>query len=123
TSSALIPDLLPSSLSPSAPSLPSSLLFLTLLVQVVQNIHGPHLIVVPKSTLPNWLKEFEHWVPDLRVFGIIGTYEERVRLPYSPPRPLQPRLGFFHPPWPPPCSSSPCPVSLGSPLSSSRPLS
>ena len=28
---------------------------------------GPHLIVVPGSTLDNWLREFEKWLPDLTV--------------------------------------------------------
>jgi SNF2 family DNA or RNA helicase len=28
---------------------------------------GPHLIVVPGSTLDNWLREFEKWLPDMKV--------------------------------------------------------
>jgi SNF2 family DNA or RNA helicase len=28
---------------------------------------GPHLIVVPGSTLDNWLREFEKWLPDMTV--------------------------------------------------------
>ncbi|KAF6749248.1 P-loop containing nucleoside triphosphate hydrolase protein [Ephemerocybe angulata] len=31
----------------------------------VRGTPGPHLVVVPKSTLQNWKREFEHWVPDL----------------------------------------------------------
>ncbi|KAL0221705.1 hypothetical protein RCL1_001559 [Eukaryota sp. TZLM3-RCL] len=40
-------------------------------------VKGPHLIVVPKSTLPNWLREFAHWFPSCKAEGILGTKEER----------------------------------------------
>ena len=32
-----------------------------------EKISGPHLIVVPKTTLGNWVKEFAQWYPALRV--------------------------------------------------------
>ncbi|KAJ1679398.1 chromatin remodeling complex Adenosinetriphosphatase, partial [Spiromyces aspiralis] len=35
-----------------------------------RSIEGPHLVVVPKSTLHNWKSEFNRWVPDLKA-GII----------------------------------------------------
>ncbi|KAI5991718.1 SNF2 family N-terminal domain-containing protein [Pisolithus orientalis] len=38
---------------------------------------GPHLIVVPKSTLQNWAREFERWTPDINVVVLTGTKEER----------------------------------------------
>ena len=28
---------------------------------------GPHLIVVPSSTMDNWRKELELWAPDIKV--------------------------------------------------------
>jgi SWI/SNF-related matrix-associated actin-dependent regulator 1 of chromatin subfamily A len=31
-----------------------------------QNVPGPHLVVVPGSTLENWLREFEHFSPELK---------------------------------------------------------
>ncbi|KAF5332495.1 hypothetical protein D9611_005470 [Ephemerocybe angulata] len=43
----------------------------------VRGIPGPHLVVVPKSTLQNWKREFEHWVPDFNVVVLTGTKEER----------------------------------------------
>ncbi|KAI0931115.1 hypothetical protein AcW1_001399 [Taiwanofungus camphoratus] len=41
---------------------------------------GPHLIVVPKSTLQNWSREFERWTPDVNTVVLTGTKEERATL-------------------------------------------
>ncbi|EIW69137.1 hypothetical protein TREMEDRAFT_68987 [Tremella mesenterica DSM 1558] len=41
---------------------------------------GPHLIVVPKSTLDNWAREVEKWVPGFRTIILQGTKEERAVL-------------------------------------------
>lgn len=38
---------------------------------------GPHLVVVPKSTLDNWVREFHHWVPGFRIITLRGNKEER----------------------------------------------
>ncbi|KAF9516064.1 hypothetical protein BS47DRAFT_1371876 [Hydnum rufescens UP504] len=35
-------------------------------------INGPHLVVVPKSTLDNWAREFAHWIPDFDVVVLTG---------------------------------------------------
>ncbi|KAF8131403.1 SNF2 family N-terminal domain-containing protein [Boletus edulis] len=43
-------------------------------------VHGLHLIVVPKSTLQNWAREFEQWTPDVNVVVLTGTKEERAEL-------------------------------------------
>lgn len=40
-------------------------------------ISGPHIILVPKSTLSNWLNECRRWCPILRTLRFHGT---RVRL-------------------------------------------
>ncbi|KAM0747938.1 hypothetical protein T439DRAFT_305108 [Meredithblackwellia eburnea MCA 4105] len=42
-----------------------------------RNIHGPHLVIVPKSTLDNWYREFEKWVPGFNVCMLRGNKEER----------------------------------------------
>lgn len=32
-----------------------------------ENCNGPHLVMVPKSTLSNWCNEFKRWCPVIRV--------------------------------------------------------
>ena len=41
---------------------------------------GPHLIVVPKSTLSNWIKELQRWAPTLKTIKFHGTKEEREKI-------------------------------------------
>lgn len=41
------------------------------------SLPGPHLIVVPKSTLQNWKREFERWTSFFRVVILTGSKEER----------------------------------------------
>ncbi|SPO20424.1 related to helicase-dna-binding protein [Ustilago trichophora] len=38
---------------------------------------GPFLVVVPNSTLPNWMREFEKWMPQFRVVPYWGEGEAR----------------------------------------------
>ncbi|XP_068969268.1 SWI/SNF-related matrix-associated actin-dependent regulator of chromatin subfamily A containing DEAD/H box 1 homolog [Bombus flavifrons] len=38
---------------------------------------GPHLIVVPSSTMENWNNELERWSPGLKVVQYYGSQEER----------------------------------------------
>ncbi|EEY63798.1 chromatin-remodeling complex ATPase chain, putative [Phytophthora infestans T30-4] len=44
-----------------------------------ENISGPHIVLVPKSTLSNWLAEFKRWCPSLRAVKFHGNKEERQR--------------------------------------------
>jgi len=37
-----------------------------------RNINGPHMVLVPKSTLANWMNEFKKWCPTLRAVCLIG---------------------------------------------------
>ena len=43
-----------------------------------RNINGPHMILVPKSTLANWMNEFKKWCPSLRTVCLTGDQETRV---------------------------------------------
>uniref|UniRef100_A0A665UDY1 SWI/SNF related, matrix associated, actin dependent regulator of chromatin, subfamily a, member 5 n=1 Tax=Echeneis naucrates TaxID=173247 RepID=A0A665UDY1_ECHNA len=45
-----------------------------------RNIPGPHMVLVPKSTLYNWMNEFKRWVPSLRAVCLIGDRDERTAL-------------------------------------------
>ncbi|KAK6590886.1 SWI SNF related transcriptional regulator ATpase [Cryptosporidium xiaoi] len=49
---------------------------LTYLYEHKEN-HGPHLVIVPLSTLPNWQKEFEKWSPSLSIMCFKGSRYER----------------------------------------------
>lgn len=42
-----------------------------------KGIRGPFLLLVPKSTVGNWLRELSHWCPSLNVECLKGTKEER----------------------------------------------
>ena len=40
----------------------------------------PHIIIVPKSTLANWAKEFRRWAPSMQTFEFYGNAAEREQL-------------------------------------------
>ncbi|KUI72885.1 ISWI chromatin-remodeling complex ATPase ISW2 [Cytospora mali] len=46
----------------------------------IMGITGPHLIMVPKSTLDNWKREFAKWTPEVNVLVLQGAKEERQKL-------------------------------------------
>ncbi|RDB30756.1 ISWI chromatin-remodeling complex ATPase ISW2 [Hypsizygus marmoreus] len=45
-----------------------------------RDISGPHLVVVPKSTLQNWQREFAKWTSDVNVVVLTGTKDERAEI-------------------------------------------
>ena len=54
-----------------------------------QNDHGPHLIIVPKSTLSNWMNELARWAPTLKAVKFHGdkaTREEMIEKTLCPGR-------------------------------------
>jgi SWI/SNF-related matrix-associated actin-dependent regulator of chromatin subfamily A member 5 len=34
-------------------------------------------VIVPKTVIPNWKKEFKLWCPEIKVLNLIATKEER----------------------------------------------
>ncbi|TPX39409.1 hypothetical protein SeLEV6574_g07232 [Synchytrium endobioticum] len=46
----------------------------------VREVEGPHLIVVPKTTLHNWMSEIQKWCPNLNAFMFHGDKEGRIAL-------------------------------------------
>lgn len=68
-----------------------SVSFISYLVHTMHQ-YGPHLVVVPLSTLPAWIEQFENWAPDLNVVAYIGNTEAREMIrkqEFGPPRKLK----------------------------------
>ncbi|KAG2523912.1 hypothetical protein JM18_004735 [Phytophthora kernoviae] len=42
-----------------------------------RGIEGPHIIIVPKSTVGNWMRELKRWCPVIRAHKFMGSKEER----------------------------------------------
>ena len=42
-----------------------------------RGVRGPHIIVVPKSVVGNWCREFKKFCPCMKVVRMGGTKEER----------------------------------------------
>lgn len=42
-----------------------------------KKVDGPHLVIAPKSTLTNWINEFNRWCPSLKVVCFIGDAPTR----------------------------------------------
>jgi chromodomain-helicase-DNA-binding protein 1 len=40
-------------------------------------VRGPFLVVVPLSTVPNWIKEFRKWLPQMNAVVYVGDNKSR----------------------------------------------
>ncbi|KHJ33085.1 putative chromatin remodelling complex atpase chain isw1 [Erysiphe necator] len=49
-------------------------------LRYILGITGPHLVIVPKSTLDNWKREFGKWTPEVNVLVLQGAKDERHQL-------------------------------------------
>jgi ATP-dependent DNA helicase len=58
-------------------------------------VPGPFLIVAPLATLPNWVREFEKWLPSLPVIRFHGTAPEREEMLRGPLNPKSKRSNDF----------------------------
>jgi len=47
-----------------------------------KNCRGPHLIIVPLSTIDNWLSEFAQWAPDIVVHKYVGDQKKKKKKKY-----------------------------------------
>jgi len=41
---------------------------------------GPHIVIVPKSTISQWSQEFAKWAPKMKVITLLGGHEARTRV-------------------------------------------
>ena len=54
-----------------------SIAFICYLYETKMVRKQPHLVIAPKSTIPNWMKEFRNWAPELRVVNLDPRQESR----------------------------------------------
>lgn len=54
---------------------------------LTQGVSGPFIIVAPLATLPNWVREFEKWLPVRPVIRYHGNAQERDNLMRGPLNP------------------------------------
>lgn len=49
-------------------------------LRYIRGISGPHIVIVPKSTLHNWHKEFNRWTPEVDALVLTGDKETRAKI-------------------------------------------
>ncbi|ODV80562.1 uncharacterized protein CANTADRAFT_88493 [Suhomyces tanzawaensis NRRL Y-17324] len=58
---------------------------ISFMAHLKQNVEkkGPHLVIVPASTIENWLREFQKFCPDITVQAYYGSVRDREELRYE----------------------------------------
>ena len=62
---------------------------------LTQGVSGPFLIVAPLATLPNWVREFEKWLPSQPVIRYHGQNTDREAMMKGPLNPKERRNKDF----------------------------
>ena len=57
-----------------------------------RGVRGPHIVIVPKSVVGNWIREFKKWCPCIKAIRMGGTKDERIRF-VTKDLPLDPNTG------------------------------
>jgi len=57
-----------------------------------RGVRGPHLVIVPKSVVGNWIRELKMWCPSIRAVRMGGGKEERTKI-VTQELPKDPRTG------------------------------